>query len=841
MKAVIMAGGFGTRLRPLTMNIPKPMVPIVNIPIMHRIITLLKKNGITDIVALVYYQPDVIMNYFKDGKDFGVNITYVRAEADFGTAGSVKNAENFIGEDEFLVISGDVLTDIDLSKAIEYHHDKKSKATIVITRVKNPLPYGIVIVRDSGEIIRFLEKPSWGEVFSDTINTGIYVLDPSVLEFIPYKQEFDFSKNLFPLLLEKKFPFYGYIAESYWRDIGTLNDYLEAHLDCLAGLVEIEIKGERIETPKGVIYVGENVEVADYDRFEGVVVIGNNTRIGKKAKIINSVIGSFCEIEDECEIIDSVIWDRTRIKRRAKLTLDVIGYDNFIGEGAEINENVFISDRCTIGNSAKLLPNIKLWPLKVVEDGSILSKSLVWEDKWLSELFTEARVSGISNIEMTPEFGAKLGAAFGALLGQGKTVIVSRDADNVSRMMNRALICGLISAGLNVDDIRIASIPMVRHELRSGRYAGGLHVRKSPVDKNQTDIIFFDSNGMDLPVGKAKAIERLFFGEDFPRVPHDKVGTINFPVRTIEGYVEKFLSALNIDAIRKQSFKIALDYSNGVAVTVLPNILGQLGCQVISLNAYLEPTKLTRSDEEFKKAVDELSQIVTSIRCDVGFMLNPGAERIWLIDERGKLLSDNRLLSIVTKLFLTVNAKKVKKIAVPISASLEVDLIASEYGVEVVRTKNSHYGMMEAVLKDPEIKFVGGTKGGYIFPEFLFASDGMFAISKILELMALTELKIGEIEEKLPKLCLKRLSIPCPRDLKGKVMRYATLESEKFKRQLIDGVKIFFDDLTWILILPDRQRSEVHLFVESNDEKMVDKLIAEYSDKVKSWIMLQEK
>jgi mannose-1-phosphate guanylyltransferase/phosphomannomutase len=841
MKAVIMAGGFGTRLRPLTMNIPKPMVPIVNIPIMHRIITLLKKNGITDIVALVYYQPDVIMNYFKDGKDFGVNITYVRAEADFGTAGSVKNAENFIGEDEFLVISGDVLTDIDLSKAIEYHHDKKSKATIVITRVKNPLPYGIVIVRDNGEIIRFLEKPSWGEVFSDTINTGIYVLDPSVLEFIPYKQEFDFSKNLFPLFLEKKFPFYGYIAESYWRDIGTLNDYLEAHLDCLAGLVEIEIKGERIETPKGVIYVGENVEVADYNRFEGVVVIGNNTRIGKKAKIINSVIGSFCEIEDECEIIDSVIWDRTRIKRRAKLTLDVIGYDNFIGEGAEINENVFISDRCTIGNSAKLLPNIKLWPLKVVEDGSILSKSLVWEDKWLSELFTEARVSGISNIEMTPEFGAKLGAAFGALLGQGKTVIVSRDADNVSRMMNRALICGLISAGLNVDDIRIASIPMVRHELRSGRYAGGLHVRKSPVDKNQTDIIFFDSNGMDLPVGKAKAIERLFFGEDFPRVPHDKVGTINFPVRTIEGYVEKFLSALNIDAIRKQSFKIALDYSNGVAVTVLPNILGQLGCQVISLNAYLEPTKLTRSDEEFEKAVDELSQIVTSIRCDVGFMLNPGAERIWLIDERGKLLSDNRLLSIVTKLFLTVNAKKVKKIAVPISASLEVDLIVSEYGVEVVRTKNSHYGMMEAVLKDPEIKFVGGTKGGFIFPEFLFASDGMFAISKILELMALTELKIGEIEEKLPKLCLKRLSIPCPRDLKGKVMRYATLESEKFKRQLIDGVKIFFDDLTWILILPDRQRSEVHLFVESNDEKMVDNLIAEYSEKVKSWIMLQEK
>ncbi|CUT05444.1 Phosphoglucomutase/phosphomannomutase, alpha/beta/alpha domain I, partial [Candidatus Kryptobacter tengchongensis] len=239
-----------------------------------------------------------------------------------------------------------------------------------------------------------------------------------------------------------------------------------------------------------------------------------------------------------------------------------------MGEKAEINENVFISDHCVIGRESKLMSNIKLWPWKVVEDGSILSKSLVWEDKWLKELFTESRVSGISNIEMTPEFGAKLGAAFGAFLGQGKTVLVSRDVDNVSRMMNRALICGLISAGLDVDDLRIASIPMVRHELRSGRYAGGLHVRKSPVDKHQTDIIFFDSNGVDLPVSKAKAIERLFFGEDFPRVPYDKVGTINFPVRVAEGYVEKFLESLNIEIIRKQGFKIVVDYSNGVAVTI---------------------------------------------------------------------------------------------------------------------------------------------------------------------------------------------------------------------------------------------------------------------------------
>ncbi len=836
MKAVIMAGGFGTRLRPLTMNIPKPMVPVVNVPVMHRIITLLKKHGLTEIIALVYYYPEVIMNYFKDGKDFGVKISYVKAEADFGTAGSVKNASELIGNDEFVVISGDVLTDVDISKAIDYHFDKKSKATIVLTRVKNPLPYGIVIVKDTGEISRFLEKPSWGEVFSDTINTGIYVLNPSVLEFVPYKQEFDFSKDLFPILLEKKIPFYGFSMENYWRDIGTLGDYLEAHLDCLSGVVNVEIYGERITLEKANVYLGKNTQIENYDRFRGVVVVGENVKIGKNVKIVNSVIGSNCEIGDDCEITNSVIWAGTKIKDRAKLTLDVVGYECVIGEDAEINENVFISDHCTIGNRAKLMSNIKLWPWKVVEDDSILSKSLVWEDKWLKELFTESRVSGISNVEMTPEFGAKLGAAFGAFLGQGKTVLVSRDADNVSRMMNRALICGLISAGLDVDDLRTAPIPMVRHELRSGRYAGGLHVRKSPVDKHQTDIIFFDSNGSDLPVSKAKAIERLFFGEDFPRVHYSKVGTINFPVRVVEGYIAKFLSNLNIEFIERQNFKIVIDYSNGVAVTIFPNILGQLGCQVVSLNAYLDSSKLTRSEEEFEKALNELARIVTSIRYDVGFMLNPGAERIWVVDERGKFIENNRLLSVVVKLYLEANRNKVKKIAVPITASLEVDMIANEYGVKVVRTKDSHYGMMEAVLKDPDIKFVGGTKGGFIFPEFLFASDGMFAISKILELIAITGMKIGEIEKSLPRLFLKRKLVPCPRDLKGKVMRFATLESEKYKRQLIDGVKIFMDDVTWILVLPDRQRNEVHLFAESDDEKKVEQLLEDYSDKVKLWM-----
>ncbi len=243
MKAVIMAGGFGTRLRPLTCNIPKPIVPVMNKPMMQHIIELLHSHGITDLVATLFYQPEVITRYFGDGSKFGVSLRYVKAEADYGTAGSVRNASSLLN-DRFVIISGDVLTDCDLSEAIRFHEERKARATLVLTRVKNPLQYGVVITNKQGKITRFLEKPSWGEVFSDTVNTGIYILEPSVMELIPTKEEFDFSKDLFPFMMEQDLGLYGYISDRYWRDIGTLNEYQDAHLDYLHGKVSCCNRGK---------------------------------------------------------------------------------------------------------------------------------------------------------------------------------------------------------------------------------------------------------------------------------------------------------------------------------------------------------------------------------------------------------------------------------------------------------------------------------------------------------------------------------------------------------------------------------------------------------------------
>jgi mannose-1-phosphate guanylyltransferase / phosphomannomutase len=831
MKAVIMAGGFGTRLRPLTCNTPKPMVPLVNKPMMHHIVALLKKHGLNDIIASLFYTPDAISSYFGDGSAFGVQMQYFRADADYGTAGSVRLATDGLNE-RILIISGDVLTDFDLQAAIRYHEDKGARATLVLTRAKNPLQFGVVITQNDGRISRFLEKPTWGEVFSDTINTGIYILEPEAIALIPHREEFDFSKDLFPLLLRQDAGLFGYISEGYWRDIGNLNEYQEAHIDALSQAVNIEIDGRRI----GSVYVGEGTHLPENLQTSGTVVIGRNCTIAEGVRLSSSVIGDNCVIGPGAALINSVIWNDAVIGHSVELSSDVVGARCSIGEKAVIAENVFISDACWIGRGAHLSSNIKLWPEKVVEEGAVLTRSLVWEDKWLRELFADSRVTGLSNVEMNPEFGAKLGAAYGAFIGAGKTVVTSRDSDNVSRMINRALICGLISAGVNTYDLRATSIPLLRHELSSGKEAGGIHVRRSPYDKSLTDIIFFDASGKDLPTKKTKSVERLFFGEDFARAARDKVGSISFPERTTEAYKEKFLSSLDLEAIGKRHFKIAIDYSNGVASTIFPIILGSFDCQVVALNAHLDPRKLTRDKYEVDYSIKQLAHIVTSLKYDLGCLIDAGGERLQVVNERGQSVESDRLLSIVTEAFLQTH-HGVEAIAVPITSSGEIDLIAARHGTIAIKTRNSHLAMMEAAA-NKAVRFIGGTKGGFIFTDFFFATDAMYSLAKILEMMSRSGKSLGAIDSEIPQLHIARREVNCSWEHKGKVMRNLMRDTEGRRRDLVDGVKVYFEgDAAGLsaLLIPDKERPLFHISTEAQSQDAAERLAGEYERKIIQW------
>jgi mannose-1-phosphate guanylyltransferase/phosphomannomutase len=812
-KAVIMAGGFGTRLRPITMNLPKPMAPMLNMPMVEHIVNLLKRSNITDMVSLLYFQPEKITSYFGNGSEFGVSMKYMQAMADYGTAGAVRYAQEHLTE-RFIVISGDVLTDFDLSEAIKFHEEKKAKATIILTQASNPLAFGIVMTDKDGKINRFLEKPSWGEVFSDTINTGIYILEPDVLDLIPYQKDFDFSKDLFPLMLQKGLPLYGYTATGYWQDVGNLDQYQQAQADAIAGKVKVEIKGEK----RGTSYVAKSAQVHESAKLIGTVVIGENVVVGPNAEIKDSSLGNGTKVGFGAKIDNSVIWERSTIGDFATLTHDVITNDVTIGDYVSVAENVFISDGCNIGEYAKLASNIKLWPQKEVESRAILTRSLVQEEKWMRDLFTDARVTGQSNIEMNPEFGAKFGAALGNSLGAGKTVIASRDANEVSRMVKRAMAAGLMSVGIDVVDLQTSPLPLTRQAMRDGKAVAGLHVRQSPYYPRQIDVILFNADGRDMQTASLKKIERLFFGEDIKRVAPEDIGGLIFPERTTEAYTNAYVNAINIKAIAERQFGVVVDYAHGMTSTVFPRILGELQCQVVGLNGYVDTRRSIRGDKETVSAREQMSKVMSALNYEIGFILDPGVEKISIADSTGKWCDSMRQLSIVSKLFMETNKDRAPyKLAVSVVASSEIEEIAKGYNnVTIVRIPNSHSAMMEAT-RDKEILFLGDTRGRMIFTEFFFASDAMFAIGKILDMLAATGKTITEVEAEIPTRYQFNRQTACPWEKKGLIMRRAMEYSEGKHRELIDGVKIIDGDVS-VLFLPDKERGIFHATAESADE-----------------------
>lgn len=830
MKAVIMAGGFGTRLRPLTANIPKPMVPMVGKPVMEYIVELLKKHGIKDIISILYFQSEQIESYFGDGSRWGVKMSYIKADADYGTAGAVKNAQSLI-DDSFIIISGDVLTDFDLTEAIDFHKKRRAQATIVLTRVENPLSYGIVIINKVGKITRFLEKPGWGQVFSDTVNTGIYILQPEVLDLIPPKTDFDFSKNLYPHMLENKMRLFGHVAPGYWRDIGNIEEYFLAHQDIFDSKVCIELKGRQIDYPDAKLLVGENTFISHGAQFSGTVVLGNNVKVGPRAKIFQSVIGDNSIIGRDVDLNRLVCWDNVSVGPKARISEAILCKSTFVGEESIVEENCILSDFSRVGDGCWIKRNVKIWPNKEVESGATLTTSLIWGERWSRELFSDAKVTGVGNTELTPEMAAKLGAAFGAMIGEGRTVATCRAPSNVTRMINRAVISGLLSTGVNVDDLQTTPVPVIRRELKAGRLAGGIHTRINPEGNEEVDIIFFDHNGRDLPSSKTKTIERLFYREDFRRAKIAETGSIDFPPRVIEGYRDSFLPYIDKAAIEKAQPKVVIDYSYGGASVILPGILGELGIDAISLNSFVDPRKIYYFTQGQPLALKQLGSIVKSLGAAVGFLLDPGAERFIAVDDTGETITTQKLLLKVTQLYCELAHPK--RIAAPVTATAGLEMIAEEFGADIVWIPSDHQAMMEAASTEG-IDFVGGTKGGFIFPGFQLGVDAMFGTVKIIELLSKSGQKLSQVTGDWDRLFMAEKEVACAWGKRGQVMRALMGHSEHSARIIVDGVRVSEDD-GWVLVRPDRKKAMFYILAESYSEDTAKELVKEYTKNIKNW------
>jgi mannose-1-phosphate guanylyltransferase/phosphomannomutase len=833
MKAVVMAGGEGTRLRPLTSMRPKPMVPVVNQPVMEHILGLVKHHGISEVVATLAFMPQVIEDYFGDGDEWGMDISYAIEETPLGTAGSVKNAAEALTE-TFLVISGDALTDIDLTEVIEFHKAKGAVVTIALKRVPDPLEFGVVITDDGGRIERFLEKPSWGQVFSDTINTGIYVMDPMVLDFIPEGKAFDFSSDLFPLLMAEGHPLYGCVMDGYWADVGSLEGYREVHEDILDGKAMIYIPGART---KDDVWVGPGATIDPTAEISPKAVIGANTTIRAGAKIgPYSVIGDNCLVGYDAQTEHSIVWNDSFVGKWSRVSGAVLCRSVDIRAGARVEQGAVIGDESVVGHGAAVGNDVQVYPFKRIDAGAFVNSSLIWESRGVRSLFGPDGIAGLVSIDITPDLGLRVAQAFGSLLPARSHVVVSRDSSAAARMVKRAVAAGLNFTGCHVRDLRVASPAVTRFTTRDMRVNGGIHICIADGDPQSIEIHFYDAEGIDLSTGQEKKVERLYFRGEFRRAFFDQVGSIMYPPRAIEYYTTGLTTAIDDASASRRRYTAVVDMGLSPASFVLPTVAAQWGVDLIGLRAYVDSEQTPVDTESRTDVLKRVARSVDMFQADMGVLMDSTAERITLVTPAGRILDHDTALHAMVWLWANsgLSRKDGVGIAVPVTASTAVERIAGEAGHFVRRTGTSRRALSAAAL-DPAIGFAGSRRGGFVYPHFLAGYDAVMSFGMLLTLLDRHGMDLDDVVAALPEFFLQETSVFCPFDRKGVVMRSMAAVSRTSEVDVIEGVRIPHDD-GWVLVLPHATEAQVAVYAEGDSAERAAELLERYVAEVRETI-----
>ncbi len=803
-----MAGGEGTRLRPQTSNLPKPMLPLVGRPMMEHIVSLLRRHGITDIVVTVAFLPNAIRSYFGDGSELGVRMVYATEESPLGTAGSVRNAMEQLTE-RFLVISGDVLTDIDLTEVVAFHDKNEALATIALSAVENPLEFGIVITREDGTIERFLEKPGWGQVFSDTINTGIYVLEPEIFERIPEGRAVDFSSEVFPAVLEDGQPLYGYVADGYWEDVGTTAAYLQAHEDILDGKVEVDISG--FELRPGV-WVGRDTSIDPLAQIESPVFVAENCTIDANAVLgAYTTLGANTRAAERAEVRRSVVGENSYLGPAALVEGAVLGRSCDLRAGARVERGAVLGEGCLVGAQAEVRGDVKVYPYKVVEAGAQVNASIVWESGGSRTLFGREGVQGIANVDVSPELAVRLAKAWASGFDKGSRITASRDTSRAARVLKRALMVGCNSVGVNVADLELATVPVTRHHVRTRGSRAGLTVRLSPDDPQSVVIRFFDERGIDLSETDQRRVERMYHREEFRRVTAGEIGDIDFSPRVIELYTADIVEAFGLRREDRQ-VKLVLDLSYGAASFVMPNLLSKVGADVLSINPYAQTPGMIAIDRVVSEA--RVAEAVRGSGADLGAVIDPGGERLTLIDGRGRVLTDDEAIMA----FIALGAEgDVRKVALPVTASSATLAECARRGIEVVLSPLSASGLLEAAASGG-VTFASDRRGGYVFPSFLPAFDAAAALARLLSVLGRGSGSLEELVDAMVPMPIVHEEVATPLEQKGLVMRtlIEQLAEQGADLVLIDGIKILTDD-GWVLVVPDPEDPVTHVWAEGPD------------------------
>ena len=371
MKAVILAGGAGTRLQPLTTELPKPMVSLLGRPVLEHILLLLRRHQVTEAAVTLHYHPEAITGYFGDGSAWGMRLHYFYEDTPLGTAGGVRACRDFLGQEDFLVISGDCVSDFDLTDCYRLHRQRQAEATLLLHRVAEPLEYGLVRTDQEGRVLAFVEKPGWGQVFTDQVNTGIYLLSPSVLDLVPEGEPFDFSKNLFPELLRQKRALYGQVPAGYWRDMGECGSYLQTVEDALEGRVKLDMTLPQQSTgvwsaepvPDSVevlapCWIGSDVTLAPWSSIGPHTVLEPGSTVGRGCRLRRTVVMG-ASVGAESQVEGAILCSHAKI-----------GEGGFLYPGSVVGADTWLGDHAT------LRPQVRLWPGLHIQAGSLVVEVL---------------------------------------------------------------------------------------------------------------------------------------------------------------------------------------------------------------------------------------------------------------------------------------------------------------------------------------------------------------------------------------------------------------------------------------------------------------------------------
>ncbi len=834
MKAIVMAGGQGSRLRPLTVSRPKPLIPIVNQPIILHIVAWLKRHGIDHVIITLQHQAELFQRYLGNGEALGVKLDYVFEDVPLGTAGGVRNVwdQGLLAADESVfIVSGDALTDIDLNDMLAFHHQRQSDVTVALHRVDNPLAYGMVDIDDDGRIRQFLEKPGWANVISDLVNTGIYVLQGHVLSRIPAGQMVDFSHDLFPELLAHDRPIYGITLPGYWTDVGAPPVYLVANMDVLQNRVQHEPLGKHIG---GDIWVGEGVEIAPDAQLYGPIYLGHEVQI-KGGVVVHgpAVIRDGTVVDNRASISRSVIWRGCYVGEGVQMHGAVVASQCVFKARVSVHAGTVIGDKCLVREDAVIHENVKLWPGKDVDSGAVVRESIIWGTQGRKVLFGRFGVTGNVNVDITPEFAAKLGAAFGASLPKNSTVTINRDIHPSARMIKRAIISGLPAAGVQVLDLRSQPLPVARFYTRKSSAQAGVHVRISPHDRRVVDIKFMDAVGLNLGRDQERAVERLFFREDFRRAYLDDIGQITYAQNVGDAYGQEFLQAVDRIGIQKANFTVVIDYAHGMTVDVLEPLLAELNVNVVALNTRPDPQQLSILEDEWQQGMVQLGKIVRVVDANLGVRLDVSGEKAFLVDERGVSIPDDVAAAAVAELLWRQNPTAT--VAVPVDRSQIFEELASRHRGRVLRTRVDLHDLM-TVAAHGDVDMALDGNGNYIFPEFQPVPDGMFALVKLLQLLAGQQASLAAMVEDLPRYAWQHATVACPWELKGTVMRWVNEQAKSHQPDTIDGIKYYMQPDQWVLVRPDPDRAVLHICVETQQEDSTWQLLHSQIDRLRSYI-----